>query len=385
MENIILIRIGEIFLKGNNKGFFVGLLKKNIAEALLDIECKLTVSQNRMFVVGFNQGETDAIVKRLTKVFGIYSVSKAVKLKTDLEKIIEACVKHFPKEGTFRATVNRADKRIALTSMEMAREIGAGLLRSSDKLKVDLFKFDFEVNVDIREDGYSYIFYDRIPCAGGLPVGCAGDGMLLLSGGIDSPVAGFMLAKRGVKVHCVHFHSFPYTGEQAKQKVLTLAKILSPYLGAVEISVVHFTKIQTAIKDACPIDYMITIMRKFMMRISTALAKKKGCGCLVTGESLGQVASQTMESIFVTNSVTDLPVFRPLIGMDKEEIIDIAQRIGTFETSVLPFEDCCTVFLPKNPVIKPRLEQSQKYEERMDVEGLVKEALETVETIIVKA
>lgn len=383
MERTILIRIGEIFLKGNNRNYFVSTLKHNIVESLEGVQCRLVSSNNRLFIVGYSESDEQEIISRLTRVFGIYSVSPAIKMPTDLEKIAETCSEVFPRTGKFRVTVNRADKKIPLKSMDIARDIGAVMLRKAKGgLTVDLFNFDFEVNLDIRENGYSYIFYKKILCSGGLPVGCSGNGMLLLSGGIDSPVAAYLMAKRGVKIYAVHYHSFPFTSEMAKEKVIKLAKIVSRYCGPIELAVVPFTEIQYAIKENCPIEYMITIMRRIMMRIAERLAIEKKCGAIITGESLGQVASQTMESINVTNSVVSLPVFRPLIGSDKTEIIDIAKKIDTFETSILPYEDCCTVFLPKNPVIKPSIKAAEEMETALDIEKLVTDAINNTETIV---
>lgn len=381
MERIILIRVGELFLKGNNKGFFISALKKNIYEATKDIGCRLVMSQNRIFIENYRPETESDIMNRLQKVFGIFSISPAVKLSTDLNEIAKQCSELFPKSGKFRVTVNRADKKLPKTSMEIARDIGEYMLNQSSGLTVDLFKYDFEVNVDIRENGFSYIFYDKILCAGGLPVGSGGNGMLLLSGGIDSPVAGYSMAKRGVKIFAVHYHSFPYTSEQAKEKVIELAEIISAYCGKIKLFVVPFTDIQYAIKENCPIEYMITLMRRFMMRIAERLAKQNGCGAIITGESLGQVASQTMESINVTNSVVDMPVFRPLIGMDKTEIIEISKKINTFNTSILPYEDCCTVFLPKNPVIRPKIEDALAYEKLLNVEQLIDDAIASTEVV----
>ena len=230
--------------------------------------------------------------------------------------------------------------------------------------------------MDIRDNGYSYLFYDKIPGAGGLPVGCSGSGMLLLSGGIDSPVAGWLMAKRGVRLNAIHFHSFPYTSELALQKVKDLAARLSGYTGGVKLFVVPFTEIQYAIHEKCPESFMITIMRRFMMRIAERIARREECGAIITGESLGQVASQTMQSMNVTNSVVTLPVFRPLIGFDKEEIIDISQKIDTFDISIRPYEDCCTVFLPKNPVIRPKIGEAVEYENRLDVDALIEDAVQ---------
>ena len=380
--NCILIRFGEIFLKGNNRKYFEDLLINNIKAALKPLKYTFLRSQGRYFVEDFENA--DEVTERLKKVFGLHSVSPALKVKTDKETLFEAAVKMSPMSGKFRVTVKRADKRLPFTSAEMAGNIGGALLRASGgKLKVDLFDYDFDLNVDIRDNGYSYLFYDKIPCAGGLPVGCSGSGMLLLSGGIDSPVAGWLMAKRGVRLHAVHFHSFPYTGEPALQKVKDLAEKLSHYTGQVNLHVVPFTEIQYAIHEKCPASFMITIMRRFMMRIAEKIARKKECGALITGESLGQVASQTMQSMNVTNSVVGLPVFRPVVAFDKEEIIDIAHKIDTFEISIRPYEDCCTVFLPKNPVIRPRISEAEEYERALDIDALIEKAVENTEEIVI--
>ncbi len=382
MENVIIIRVGELFLKGNNKRFFEETLSRNIRKALEGIKCYLRYAHNRTIVEKYNESDHNDIILRLKKVFGIHSISPAVKLLADFDEIAAAAAEISPKLGKFRVTVNKADKSIAKRSMDIAAEIGGYMLDKSKDLSVDLFNFNFEVNVDIREDKTAYIFYDKILGAGGLPVGCGGKAMLLLSGGIDSPVAGYKIAKRGVQIFAVHYHSFPYTSEKAKQKVIDLAKTIAKYCGNIELSVVPFTEIQYAIRESCPPEFMITLMRRFMMRIAEKLAKQKGCGAIVTGESLGQVASQTMESIIVTNSVVDLPVFRPLIGNDKNEIIDVARQIDTYELSILPYEDCCTVFLPKNPIIKPRLNFVEDMEKALDVEKLVDAAIENTEKVI---
>ncbi len=382
MEKVIIIRVGELFLKGNNKRFFEETLSRNIRKSLEGINCFLRYAHNRTIVEKYAESDHNEIILRLKKVFGIHSISPAVKLHADFDEIAQAAAEISPKQGKFRVTVNKADKSIKKRSMDIAAEIGGYMLNQNKGLSVDLFTFDFEVNVDIREDKTAYIFYDKIPGAGGLPVGCGGKAMLLLSGGIDSPVAGYKIAKRGVQIFGVHYHSFPYTSEKAKQKVLDLAKSLAKYSGNIELAVVPFTEIQYAIREHCPGDYMITLMRRFMMRIAERLAVQKGCGALVTGESLGQVASQTMESIIVTNSVVGLPVFRPLIGNDKSEIIGIARKIDTFELSILPYEDCCTVFLPKNPVIKPKLSYVEDMEKALDVEKLIDDAMANIETVI---
>lgn len=373
-ERVIIVRIGEIFLKGNNKRFFESRLHTNIKHAVGDL-CKLKLSHNRIQLEEYDPDKENEIIDKVSCVFGITSLSPAAKIKTNLDDIKALSQELSPKEGIFRVSVNRADKNIGTKSMDIARDIGAYMLAKSQKLKVNLFEYDFEVNIDIRENGFSYIYYKKIDGHGGLPVGCSGNAMLMLSGGIDSPVAGYNMAKRGVKLFAVHYHSFPYTSERAKEKVLELAKKLSKYAGSIRVFVVPFTEIQYAIKENCEIEYMITIMRRFMMRIAEKLCKKTGCGAIITGESLGQVASQTMESITVTNAVVDLPVFRPLIGSDKEEIISISKKIDTYDTSILPYEDCCTVFLPKNPIIRPRIDIVERMEGKLEMEKLIEEAI----------
>ncbi len=382
--NSILIRYGEIFLKGNNRYYFESLLVKNIKTALAGFDYKFVKSQSRYYVEDFNEDYADEIITRLTKVFGIHSISPSVKVKTDLAEISRIATEISPKNGSFRVTVKRADKRINMRSMDIAAKIGGDMLmQSKGALTVELFTPEFELNVDIRENGYSYLFYDKIPGAGGLPVGCSGNGMLLLSGGIDSPVAGYVMAKRGVKIFAVHYHSFPYTSELALQKVKDLAKKLTPYCGDITLFVVPFTEIQYAIHNHCPEEFMITIMRRFMMRIAERLANDTHCGAIITGEALGQVASQTMQSINVTNSVVEMPVFRPLIGSDKEEIIKISEKIDTYDISIRPYEDCCTVFLPKNPVIKPKLADAINYEQRLEIDALIEDALNRTEREVI--
>lgn len=382
MEKTVLVRIGELFLKGNNKRFFQNILNNNIRKSLFEIDCKILFENNRIIVANYEENIESEIISRVSKVFGIHSVSPAIKMDTNLEEIAKMAVEISPKQGKFRVTVNKADKRIDIRSLDIARDIGGFMLEKCEKLTVDLYNFDFEVNIDIRENGKTYIFYEKIMAVGGLPVGSSGKAMLLMSGGIDSPVAAYKIAQRGVEIHAVHYHSFPYTSEQAKQKVIDLAKKLAGFCGPIELLVVPFTEIQYAIKENCPIEYMITIMRRFMMKIAEKLAKRKGCEALITGESLGQVASQTMQSINVTNSVVKMPVFRPLIGNDKSEIIAIANKIDTYETSILPYEDCCTVFLPKNPIIKPRLDYVEELEKALDIELLINNAMNNVETIV---
>ncbi len=381
--NTILIRYGEIFLKGNNRGYFESALAKNIRTALENFKFKFVRAQNRFLLEDYDEAYETDIIDKLTKIFGIHSVSVAVKVKSTEEELEKAAVLMMKdKSGTFRVTVNRADKKIQKSSMELAAQLGGAVLESNPNLTVNLHVFDTDLYVDIRENGLSYLFTDKIMGAGGMPVGTAGAGMVLLSGGIDSPVAAYMMAKRGLKLHAIHFHSAPYTSEMAKQKVVDLACIVKNYSGPIVLHVIPFTDVQLKIHEKCPAELMITIMRRFMMRIAERIAKANSCGALITGESLGQVASQTMESITVTNGVIeDLPVFRPLIGMDKTEIMDIARNIDTYDTSILPYEDCCTVFLPKNPVIRPKLETVLKAEAKLDVETLIAACIENQEII----
>lgn len=380
---VILIRYSEIHLKGNNRGFFENALINNIRHSLADKKYKLVKQSGRYVISEFEESEADSIVETVRNVFGVYSVSLADEVKSDYEEIKKSALAIAPESGTFKVVCNRADKRFPLNSMQLASSIGGDLLENNGKLSVDLHKPQHLVNIDVRENGKTFVFTNSIKGVNGMPVGTGGKGVLLLSGGIDSPVACYMMAKRGMSIRAIHFHSYPFTSLQAKEKVLTLAKILKKYTLHMTVDVVSFTEMQTAIHEKCPEEFMITIMRRFMMRIAERLAKKYGCGAIITGESLGQVASQTLESITSTNAVATLPVLRPLIGFDKDEIIEIAKRIDTFETSILPYEDCCTIFLPKNPVTKPRLDVVKRVESVLDIDALVEQALENVETIVV--
>lgn len=383
MDKVIMLRYGELFLKGRNRSYFEGVLARNIKAALAPFRCKFSRTQNRYYVEDYSFTNEYAIVERLRKVFGLHSLSIAVKVATDYENIFAAAVDCAPIEGTFRVNVKRADKKLSMNSMQIAIEAGARILRAKSGLSVDLHDPEAVVNIDIRENGYTYIFGESVACAGGMPVGTAGRGMLLLSGGFDSPVAGWRMAKRGVKVYAVHYHSYPHTSLQAREKVVDLAKKLTPWCGDITLYVVPFTHIQEEIHRRCNPDFMITVMRRVMVRIAERLAIKEGCGCLITGESLGQVASQTMESITSTeDAVEGLPVFRPLIAMDKTEIMEQAEYIDTYDISKQPFEDCCTVFLPRNPVIHPKLDEARAEEGKLEgEEELIKEAIDGAEVL----
>lgn len=383
MNKVIIIRYCEIHLKKKNRGYFERMLGENINRALAGLNYKYVKIHARYLIEEFDENDYEEILSRLLKVGGIHSVSPALVLKSDAEEIYNTVLSMCDgKEGTFKVETNRADKTFPVHSVEMSAEAGGRILDSyGDKLKVNLKHPDFIVNIDIRESGETLIYTDVVRGMGGLPVGSAGKGLLLLSGGIDSPVAGYMMAKRGMRVKALHFHSYPYTSDAAKQKVIDLAKIIAPYTAGVDLYTVSVTHIQEAIHRDCPEEAMITILRRFMMRIANLMCEKTGTQAIITGESLGQVASQTVESLTTSNAVAEYPVLRPLIAFDKLDIISIAEKIGTYETSVLPYEDCCTVFLPKFPLIRPQLEKIKKFESKLDVDGLIAEAMNTIEKI----
>ncbi|MDE7330412.1 MAG: tRNA 4-thiouridine(8) synthase ThiI, partial [Clostridia bacterium] len=318
----------------------------------------------------------------LKKVFGIHSLSVAFKVKSDMGEIFTAAREVCGESGSFKVKTHRADKSFTLDSMQISAEIGGRLLSLNKNLTVDVHNPSFTVEIDVREDGSTLVFNEFISGAGGMPVGTSGKGLLLISGGIDSPVAGHMIAKRGMQIECIHFHSYPYTNMQAKDKVIELAGVLSKYTCGTRLNVVSVTHIQEEIHKKCNGEYMVTLLRRFMMRIAETVAKRCGAQCLITGESLGQVASQTVEGITSSNSVIQsLPVLRPLCGFDKDEIIERSRNIGAFDISIRPYEDCCTVFLPKHPVIKPSLKNVLEEESKLEVEKLVAEAMETLEVI----
>lgn len=392
MEKVILLRYGEIYLKGKNRGFFEHSLIRNINEIAkkIDENAKIKKASGRYLVSGFSQENLTSLVQKIRKVFGLVSLSVAVEVKNDAEEI-ENTIKLMIKNNefndlevakTFKIDVRRADKKFPIQSNEFERHLGGVVLDLFPNLKVNLTTPDATIFVDIRENGKTFIFSDKIKCVGGMPVGTSGKALVMLSGGIDSPVAMYMMAKRGLKLSAVHFHSYPYTSEQAKQKVINLAQILTQYTGNIDLYCVSFTKIQEEIHKNCNPDYMITIMRRIMMRICEKLAEQNKFQAVVTGENLAQVASQTIESMTSTQSVLkNLPVLRPVIGFDKQEIIEIAKQIGTFETSIQPYEDCCTVFLPKSPLIKPKIYLVEKEENKIDIEFLINQALEKIEII----
>ncbi len=385
MNKVLLLKFGELFLKGRNRHDFINLLKSNILTKLKDYKCKLEETQGRLILHDYDVKYESEIIEKIQTVFGLIAVGSAIEFETSLENIEKFALKEdLSGVKTFKVETKRADKKFPMTSMDLDKFIGEKILLNYPNLKVDLYSPDITIYIEVRTNNKTYIYKNLNSCAGGLPLGSGGKALLLLSGGIDSPVAGYLMAKRGLRIEAIHFHSYPYTSVQAKEKVLELAKILTNYVGEIRLHIISFTEIQEQIHRNCDSEYMITIMRRFMMRIAEKICEKNELGAIVTGESLGQVASQTMQSMSVTNSVVSIPVFRPVIAFDKEEIMNVAKKIGTFETSILPYEDCCTVFLPKNPVIKPSIKRAEMMEQNLDIEALVKMALNNEEVIDIK-
>ena len=368
MNNVILIRFSEIHLKGGNKKYFIKLLHNNIKTALKDCICKIESIQNR-FVIRDYENE-DEIISKLKCVFGIHSISKAVEIKNDIKQIFDY-VATIKIDTTFKCDVNRADKSFPIKSNEFEADLGEIILKNNSRAKVDIHNPKITIHVDIRENGYTFIFYDIIYAYSGLPLDEKRYGLLLLSGGIDSPVAGFAMAKRGLRQDVLHFDSFPYTSPQAKEKVIALAKKIKKFIGAKYMYICSMTKLQEEFHVNCKTEYAINLLRRSMLRVANILCEKFKYKTIITGESLGQVASQTIESLTSTNAVAKFPVLRPLISFNKEEIIRIAKEIDTYDTSILPYEDCCTVFLPRNPIIKPKIEEAENEEKKVDLENLI--------------
>ncbi|MGB9780020.1 tRNA uracil 4-sulfurtransferase ThiI [Caldanaerobacter sp.] len=370
MKDVLLIKYGELALKGENRSFFENALVKNIKYALRDFDgVKVEKTHGRIYVEC--EKNVEEAIERLKKVFGIVGITRAKEADLDLEEIFKAAVDLMKSHQgkTFKVETKRPNKAFPYNSMEISRRVGAAVLKNVKNMKVDVHNPDVLLNVEIREKAFLYA--GVIEGAGGLPLGTNGKAIVLLSGGIDSPVAAWMMMKRGVEVEAVYFHSPPYTSDRAKEKVVDLCKVLSQYGRGMRLHVVHFTDLQLEIYEKCPARLTTIIMRRMMMKIAEKIAQKNGSLALITGESLGQVASQTIESLYVTNSSVSLPVFRPLIGMDKREIIDIAQKIGTYEISIRPYEDCCTIFVPKHPATKPKLERVLEAEEKMDYQKFI--------------
>lgn len=381
--HVILVKVGEIHLKGQNRPYFERRLMDNIRNALYGSEAQVSIAQSRIYVKNISDDFLDEALDRLTRVFGIHAVSPALQVEKNMEEIMRTAVKMLMdariEKGTFKVKARRADKHFPIQSPEIAVMTGEYILEHTD-LTVDVVHPEHLVQIEVRESA-AYVYVREIPCAGGMPVGTGGRAALLLSGGIDSPVAGYMIARRGVVIDAVHFHSFPHTSERAKEKVISLAGLLSRYCGEIRLNVVPFTKIQEEIYEKCPDKYLTVIMRRYMMKIAEQAARRSGAGALITGESIGQVASQTLNALYCTDAAVNMPVFRPLIGMDKLEIMDIARKIGTYDTSILPYEDCCTVFTPRHPATKPGLEKVIEAEQVLEEEKLINEALEGMEII----
>lgn len=389
MYKSFLIKYAEIGVKGKNRYIFEDRLCEQIRYALkrCDGEFEVTKTQGRIYVNALTDFDFDETVENLKTVFGIWGICPVVKLEDEgfeklAEDVVEYMDKVYPdKHFTFKVDTRRARKNYPKESMEVNADIGEALLKAFPEMKVDVHKPDVMLHIEIRE--MIYIYSTVIPGPGGLPIGTNGKGTLLLSGGIDSPVAGYMISKRGVKLDAVYFHAPPYTSDRAKQKVVDLARLVSRYSGPIDLHVINFTDIQLYIYEKCPHDELTIIMRRYMMRIAQHIAQETGSLGLITGESIGQVASQTMQSLMATNDVCTMPVYRPLIGFDKEDIVDVSKKIDTYETSILPFEDCCTIFVAKHPVTKPNLKVIRIHEKNLEenIEALVQKALETDEVI----
>ena len=386
MKEIFLLKLGEVVLKGANKRQFEGRLRQNIRRRMKPYgNFDVYLMQSTVYVEPLDEeADVEGAWEACHAIFGLVSLCRCRPCEKNVDAIFAAIENYLGEDldcaKSFKVESKRSDKRFPMTSIQLSQEIGGRLAESHPGVEVDVHHPEYTVNVEVR-DLAAYVHGPAEPGAGGLPTGVGGRAMSLLSGGIDSPVASYMIAKRGVEIEAVHFFSYPYTSQLAKDKVIELARLVTKYSGKMTVNVVSFTEIQEAIRDNCPEEYFTLIMRRFMMEIAMRLAKEDGCGALVTGENLGQVASQTMEAMTVTGAVVDIPIFMPLVGMDKKDIIAIAEKIGTLETSILPYEDCCTVFTPKHPKTKPTLGQVLHAEEKLDREALIVKALESVEKI----
>jgi thiamine biosynthesis protein ThiI len=389
MNEIFLMKLGELVLKGANKRQFENKLRQNVRRRMKPYgNFDVYIMQSTVYVQPMDEeADVDGAWEACHSIFGVVSLCRCRPCEKNLDAIYNAIEEYLGDDldcaKSFKVESKRSDKAFPMTSIAISQEIGGRLAEAHPHVEVDVRHPDYTVYVEVR-DLAAYVHGPAEPGAGGLPTGVGGRAMCLLSGGIDSPVAAYMIAKRGVEIECVHFFSYPYTSQLAKDKVLELARLVTRYSGRMTVNIVSFTQIQEAIRDNCPEEYFTLIMRRFMMEISQRIAKDDGCGALITGENLGQVASQTMEAMTVTGAVVDIPIFMPLVGMDKEEIVTIARKIGTLETSILPYEDCCTVFTPKHPKTKPTLGQVIHAERELNREALIAQALESVEKITVK-
>ena len=389
MNEIFLMKLGEVVLKGANKRQFENKLRQNVRRRMKPYgNFDVYIMQSTVYVEPMDElADVDGAWDACRSIFGVVSLCRCRPCEKNLDAIYDAVEEYLGEDldcaKSFKVESKRSDKAFPMTSIAISQEIGGRLAEAHPTVEVDVHHPEYTVYVEVR-DLAAYVHGPAVPGAGGLPTGVGGRAMCLLSGGIDSPVAAYMMAKRGMEIECVHFFSYPYTSQLAKDKVLELARLVTRYSGRMTVNVVSFTQIQEAIRDNCPEEFFTLIMRRFMMEISQRIAKGDGCGALITGENLGQVASQTMEAMTVTGAVVDIPIFMPLIGMDKEEIVTIARKIGTLDTSILPYEDCCTVFTPKHPKTKPTLGQLLHAERNLDREALILQALESVEKITVK-
>lgn len=387
VEQVLLIRYAEIHLKGLNRPYFERRLQDAIRHALRGMSARVERRQSRMYVYGLSDEQVEPAIERLRRVFGVHSVSPALCVDVSYDAIAEAACSLMETElqeksgASFKVFARRADKSFPMRSDEICRELGSLLLKRFPALRVDVHHPQISVGVEVRER--SFVYLREIKCAGGMPVGCNGRAALLISGGIDSPVAGYMIAKRGVSLSAVHFFSYPYTSERARDKVVMLTRLLSRYAEEIRLHLVPFTDIQLAIYEKCPSSQTTVLMRRLMMRIAQRIARADGALALVTGESIGQVASQTLESLAVTNDAVDMPVFRPLIGFDKQEIVERAIDIGTYETSILPYEDCCTVFVPQHPITRPAVDKLRESEALVDFTDMIESALSQTEVVVV--
>ena len=389
MKEIFLLKLGEIVLKGANKRQFEAKLRSNVKRRMRHYgNFDVYIMQSTVYVEPMDdECDVDGAWDACHTIFGVVSLCRCRPCEKNLDAIFEAVENYLGDDldcaKSFKVESKRSDKQFPLTSIGISQEIGGRIAEAHPDLLVDVHHPEYTVYVEVR-DLAAYVHGPAEPGAGGLPTGVGGRAMCLLSGGIDSPVAAYMIGKRGVEIECVHFFSYPYTSQLAKDKVIELARLVTRYTGRMTVNVVGFTEIQEAIRDNCPEEFFTLVMRRFMMDISQRIAKHDGCGALITGENLGQVASQTMEAMAVTGAVVDIPIFMPLVGMDKEEIVTIARKIGTMETSILPYEDCCTVFTPKHPKTKPTIAQLLDVEKKLDREALIERALENIERISIK-
>ena len=385
MNDIILLKLGEIVLKGLNRRSFEQKLTANVRRRLALIgKFRVYCLQSIIYVEGEDGADMDTAFEALKKVFGVISLTRAAACEKDKDAIAKLAIEYLREDmlraKSFKVETRRSDKAFPMTSIELSQYVGNALSDAYEDIEVDVHDPELVVHIEVR-DLAAYVHAMPVHGAGGLPVGCSGTAVTLLSGGIDSPVSTYMIAKRGVHLIPVHFFSFPYTSQQAKDKVIELGRLLTEYCGKMTMEVVPFTHIQEEIRDKCPEEYFTLIMRRFMMRIAEQIAQRSNAKAIVTGENLGQVASQTMEAMASTQAVMTLPILQPLIGMDKEEIVERARQIGTFETSILPYEDCCTVFTPRHPRTRPKISEVERAESKLDIDALVAEAIEGIERI----